>query len=450
LFVETGVVIIHLKLDHYRAKAQKGYELMSNRFKRSITLLLALAMVLALGTSVAFASVTGKTTSNLNKRSSPSVTASKLGTIKKGSTVTVVSMIRDGEKYGSATVVGDWYKLSDGSFVSADYVTLSEPLEDELPPDDEEELPPEDEDGDEVELVDDEDGDGITIDDGDGIVVEDDEDLEEIPVEDEEETPPDDLEEEEIPTEDEEDGVKTGTVNASSLNMRAVPASTGAIVAKLPRNTVVTVTAAYEDGDEVEGVTVTGKWYAITYNGKKGYVSADYIRILASTGTASTVKVPLKTTKTVYKTTQKVTVYKLPTTMASTNGTLSAGSTVTVQKTISDGSTFTGLAAKVSGKWYQIGTSKYIQAKYVTTSTASAKTAVEIPLGTALVTTTAVRQRAKPSTSAAQLGKLEKGATIVIVGAVLDGETYNGTKVTGNWVQIKGGGFISADYVALP
>jgi len=432
LFVETGVVIIHLKLDHYRAKAQKGYELMSNRFKRSITLLLALAMVLALGTSVAFASVTGKTTSNLNKRSSPSVTASKLGTIKKGSTVTVVSMIRDGEKYGSATVVGDWYKLSDGSFVSADYVTLSEPLEDELPPDDEEELPPEDEDGDEVELVDDEDGDGITIDDGDGIVVEDDEDLEEIPVE------------------DEEDGVKTGTVNASSLNMRAVPASTGAIVAKLPRNTVVTVTAAYEDGDEVEGVTVTGKWYAITYNGKKGYVSADYIRILASTGTASTVKVPLKTTKTVYKTTQKVTVYKLPTTMASTNGTLSAGSTVTVQKTISDGSTFTGLAAKVSGKWYQIGTSKYIQAKYVTTSTASAKTAVEIPLGTALVTTTAVRQRAKPSTSAAQLGKLEKGATIVIVGAVLDGETYNGTKVTGNWVQIKGGGFISADYVALP
>jgi uncharacterized protein YraI len=445
--VGSGIVIIHLKLDESMRRRAKGVFLMKNRFKRAVTLLLALSMVFALGTSVAFASVSGKTTSNLNKRSSPSTASSVIGTIKKGSTVSVVSMIKNGEKYGSTKVVGDWYKLSDGSFVSADYVTLSAPLDDEeeLPPEDEDELPPEDEDLEEVVDVDD---DGITIEDGDEITLED--DLDEIPVEDEEDVPPeDDLEEEGIPTED--DGPKMGTVNATTLNMRATPSSSGSIVAKLTRNAIVSITAEYSDGDKVGGVTVAGNWYKVSYNGKTGYVSADYIKVsTVQTGTGSTVKLPIKTTKTVYKTTQKVKVYKLPTTMASTNGTLDSGATVSVQKTINDGAKFTGLSTAVSGKWYQIGSSKYIQAKYVTTSSTTGKSTVEIPLGTVLKTTTAVRQRAKPSTSAAQLAKLEKGTSIVIVGAVLDGEIYNGAKVTGNWVQVKGGGFISADYVVLP
>ncbi len=428
---------------------------MSNRLKRSITLLLAMAMALALCTSVALASVSGKATANLNKRSSPTISGPNvIGTIKKGGAVSVVSMVRAGEEYGSPkafVVVGDWYKLSDGSFVSADYVTLSAPLdgeEEELPPDDDDELPPDDEEEIDFEDVDG-DGDGdITIeDDGEEISVDDEG---EIPVENEdEEALPDDLEEEELPIDDEE--IKTGTVNASALNMRAAPGSGGTVIAKLSRNAVVTITAEYADGDAVSGVTVKGRWYGIMYNGKTGYVSADYIKVsTVPAGAGTTVKLPIRNTKTTYKTTQKVTVYKLPTTMASTNGTLASGSAVSIQKTISDGAKFTGLSAAVSGKWYQIGTSKYIQAKYVSASSSTAKSSVEIALGTQLVTTAAVRQRAKPSTSAVQLGKLEKGVSIIIVGAVLDGETYNGTKVTGNWIQVKGGGFVSADYVALP
>lgn len=426
---------------------------MSNRLKRSITLLLAMAMALALCTSVAFASVSGKATANVNKRSSPTISGPNvIGTIKKGSAVSVVSKVKAGEKYGSPkafVVVGDWYKLSDGSFVSADYVTLSAPLggeEEELPPDDEEELPPDDEEEIDFEDVD---GDGdITIeDDGEEISVD---DGGEIPVENEDdEALPDDLEEEDLPIDDE--GDQTGTVGADVLNMRSAPSSSGTVIAKLSRNTVVTITAEYAEGDKVGGATVKGRWYRITYNGKTGYVSADYIKTgTPSAGTGTTVTLPIRNTKTTYKTTRKVTVYKLPTTMASTNGTLASASTVSIQKTINDGAKFTGLSAAVSGKWYQIGASKYIQAKYVTASSSTVKSNVEIPLGTKLVTTAAVRQRAKPSTSAAQLDKLEKGATFIIVGAVLDGETYNGTKVTGNWIQVKGGGFVSADYVALP
>ena len=136
--------------------------------------------------------------------------------------------------------------------------------------------------------------------------------------------------------------------------------------------------------------------------------------------------------------------------MASTKGTLDSATKVSIQKTINDGSSFDGLSVDVSGKWYKIGSSRYIQAKYVSSTTSTGKSSVEIPLGTKLVTTSAVRQRSKPSTSSTQLGKLEKGDSIVIVGAVLNGSTYNGAKVSGNWIQIKGGGFVSADYVALP
>jgi len=428
---------------------------MNIRLKRSAVLAVALALVIVLGSSVAFASVTGTTTSNLNKRSSPTTSAAKAGTISKGSTITVVSKLSDGDTYGSITVSGDWYKLSDGNFVSADYVklngTLDEEDEDELPPDDdEEETPPEDDGDTDIDEVTD-DGEGeVTIDDDvEEVTVDDDT---EVPEESdsEDETLPDDVDEEEVP--DEETETQVGLVNATSLNLRSVPSSTGStVLAKLARNTSVTIEEEYADGDVVGSITVKGAWYKVTYNGKTGYVSADYIKIGTSESSATTtVTVPIKHTKTVYKTSQKVTVYKLPTTVASTDGTLASGTTVTVQKTIADGASFTGLSVAVSGKWYMIGTSRYILAKYVTSSSSTSTSSVEITLGTTLVTTTAVRQRAKPSTSATQLAKLEKGAKIVIVGAVLDGETYNGTKVSGNWIQIKGGGFVSADYVALP
>ena len=140
----------------------------------------------------------------------------------------------------------------------------------------------------------------------------------------------------------------------------------------------------------------------------------------------------------------------MPFTTGNVTKTIKSGTTVSVSKTIKSGSSYTGVNAKVSGDWYMIGTKQFIQAKYVKATTTTDKSAVNFTLGTKLIVTDTVNQRARPSTSATSLGKVAKGASIVVVGAYKDGETYNGSTVKGNWVQVKGGGFVSADYVQLP
>ena len=121
---------------------------------------------------------------------------------------------------------------------------------------------------------------------------------------------------------------------------------------------------------------------------------------------------------------------------------------MSVSKTISSGSTYGSL--NVSGNWYMIGTNQFVKTDSITKSTSTGKATVTVAVGDTLVATTTVNQRSKPSTSASKLAKLEKGKKFTLVAVYLDGSTYNGTKVKGNWVQVKGGGFVSADYVALP
>lgn len=408
-------------------------------------LLLAIVMILTMLATAAFASVTGTTTSKLNKRAEPSTSAAKKGTIAKGAKVTVVDELFDGDDYDGDTVKGDWYELSDGSFVSADYVELDGSLDDgdlplddeELPPDDGE-APPSDED-DSITMEDN--SDGVILADGD-IILEDGND--DIPLDSDEDVLPDDLEDEDLPADD----VQMGIVNADNLNVRSKPSTSASKAGTLNKNQTITIVNSYADGDDYNGMTVSGSWYEYETDNGTAFVASRYIALVnTNTEGADSYTVPIVAKKTTYKTTKKVTVYKLPTTVAATNGTVSSGSTVNVYKKISSGASFTGLSAKVSGDWYQIGSSKYIQAKYVTTSTSTVKSNVEVAVGSTLTTTAGVKQRAKPSTSATNLGTVAKGSTVVVVGVVLDGTVYNGALVEGNWIQIKGGGFISADYV---
>ena len=413
---------------------------------RLLALTMAVLMTCALGAMTAFAATTGVTTAKLNRRTAPSTTAAKSGTIAKGATVTVTDVIYDGDTYNGKKVSGDWYKLSNGDFISADYVELeeeeapdeSDELEEEEAPDESDEL--------EEEII--VDGDGVTIEGEDeGITVEGDE--EEVPF-DEEEVPPDedDPSVEEVPADEE---TETGTVKATSLNVRAEPSTTASSLGKLANGKVVTITATYENGDKYNGeFTVKNKWYEIDYNGEVGYISADYVTLGASDTSTQMVTLSIKNTKTVYKTTQAVKAYAVPFTTGNVTKNLASGTTVTVSKTIKSGSSYTGVNAKVSGDWYMIGTKQFVQAKYVKTTTTTTKSEVTFALGTKLVTTDTVNQRSRPSTSATSLGKLAKGTSFVVVGVVKDGEKYNGATVTGNWVQVKGGGFISADYVQLP
>ncbi len=420
---------------------------------RLMALALAVLMAVALGATTALAATTGVTTSKLNRRKSPSNTAAKNGTIAKGATVTIVDTISDGQTYNGKKVSGDWYKLSNGDFVSADYVELNE----EEAPDEEEEAPDESDGDVEEEIVpDDED---VTIEGDDDVTIDGDEEItidgddEDVPIDEgDEELPPDedDTGVEEVPPDEEE--TQTGTVKGTNLNVRAQPSTTAASLGKVTKGKVLTITATYQNGDKYGSFTVKNNWYEIDYNGDIGYVSADYITLGGDAGSAAgqTVTLTIKNTRTVYKTTQSVKAYAVPFTTGNVTKTIKSGTTVSVSKTIKSGSSYTGVNAKVSGDWYMIGTKQFIQAKYVKATTTTAKSAVTFTLGTKLIVTDTVNQRARPSTSATSLGKVAKGASIVVVGAYKDGETYNGSTVKGNWVQVKGGGFVSADYVQLP
>ena len=105
---------------------------------KSLALLLTVAFCFAAFGAAALAA-NATATSNLNKRSSPSTSASVITVLKKGASLTVVDGIADGETYNGKKVSGDWYELSDGGFVSADYVSCTEDFfgEEEEPPADE-------------------------------------------------------------------------------------------------------------------------------------------------------------------------------------------------------------------------------------------------------------------------------------------------------------------------
>ncbi len=74
-------------------------------------------------------------------------------------------------------------------------------------------------------------------------------------------------------------GTSTGKIKCqTSVNLRSEPNTSCSVLASLPNNTTVTVTGK------------SGNWYSIIYNGKKGYVSADYLTVsqTSPTGTPAT------------------------------------------------------------------------------------------------------------------------------------------------------------------
>lgn len=133
-------------------------------------------------------------------------------------------------------------------------------------------------------------------------------------------------------------GTKTMYVTASSLNVRAEPKTTAKKLGTLKKDTAVQVKAT-KDG-----------WCTIPYNGKNGYISAEYV-----TETKPTTSTTTTSTTTVYTT-------------ANLNVRATAGNNGERL-----GSIKKGAAVKTYGKingWYQIkynNKTAYISAQYTTT-----------------------------------------------------------------------------------
>lgn len=114
----------------------------------------------------------------------------------------------------------------------------------------------------------------------------------------------------------------TYVVTASALNLRSNPSTSASVVATLPRNAVVTVTMA------------NGSWAAVTYEGKNGYCSMDYLTVMPEETTVPEEETTTTTTETTTTTTEMTTISEETTTTETTTMTEAATmETTTVETT---------------------------------------------------------------------------------------------------------------------
>ncbi|WP_175419033.1 SH3 domain-containing protein [Acidipropionibacterium acidipropionici] len=164
--------------------------------------------------------------------------------------------------------------------------------------------------------------------------------------------------------------------------------------------------------------TATNGWTPVTYNGRAGWVSTQY---LTTTKPAADKPAPTKpATKTVYTSTA-VNLRSGAGTTYRTYGTLAKGATLTTRGTATNGwtpVTYNGRAGWVS--------TQYLTTTKPATSTGSGNTS---STGKTVYTSTAVNLRSGAGTNYRTYGTLAKGATLTTRGTATNGwtpVTYNG------------------------
>ena len=215
----------------------------------------------------------------------------------------------------------------------------------------------------------------------------------------------------------------TGTVSGDDVRMRS-GAGTGS-----------SIIGTYDKGTKMSVIGASGNWYEVSYNGKTGYVSADYMKLSVgnAASTPSTTHSPAPSASTV------TTSGGFKASVIGTSVRLRSQAS-TSSDTLGYYSTGVSLTARGSGKdWYKVsynGKVGYMAAQYVritpTDSYSSAKS------GT--VSGDSVRMRMGPSTDFAAIGTLSKGTSVKISGE------------TGSWYAVSYNGlsgYMSTDYVKL-
>lgn len=213
----------------------------------------------------------------------------------------------------------------------------------------------------------------------------------------------------------------TGTITGSDVRMRSGAGTDSKILGTYPKGTKMEVTG------------VKGSWYAVSYNGQKGYVSSDFIKLSSASDSSSKADdSSKKKTDDSSKTTGKSGAI-IGTSVRMRSG---PGTNYDILGTYSN-----GVSLKVLGSengWYKVsynGKTGYIKADYVRVSPEKTTTSTD---GT--VTGSDVRLRLGPSTSYSIVGTYPKGTEVKISGT------------SGNWyeVSIKGKyGYMSKDFISV-
>ncbi|SDD37020.1 N-acetylmuramoyl-L-alanine amidase [Priestia aryabhattai B8W22] len=198
------------------------------------------------------------------------------------------------------------------------------------------------------------------------------------------------------------DAAESAKVTATSLNVRATPSTSGAVVGKITKGNTVNIV------DESKG------WAKITYNGKEAWISSQYINKTQTTSTPTA----NSTSKSAVVNASSLNVRSSASTSASIVTNLPRNSKVTV--------------LKESGSWSQIKTtsgqtgwvaSQYLQAG--SGSSAPAKDSGSTTSKSAVVNASSLNVRSSASTSASVVINLPHNSKVTVL------------KESGSWSQIK-------------
>ena len=217
----------------------------------------------------------------------------------------------------------------------------------------------------------------------------------------------------------------TGTVSGSDVRMRSGAGTNSSIITTLDKGTKTSVIGA------------SGNWYEVSYNGKTGYVSADYMKL--SVGNASSSAATTKPSTSASTTTStstgsgfkasvigtSVRLRSQPNTNCDTLGYYSNGVSLTALGSVKD--------------WYKVsynGKTGYMAAQYVRITPSESYSAAK----SCSVSGDSVRLRMGPSTDFAAIATLNKNTSVKITGE------------TGSWYEVSANGqygYMSKDYIKI-
>jgi uncharacterized protein YgiM (DUF1202 family) len=232
---------------------------------------------------------------------------------------------------------------------------------------------------------------------------------------------------------------QSGTVDITSgtLNVRSGPGTNYGVIGSLKKGAAVTITGS------------TGSWFIISFGGKTGYVSTQFIKVTTTAPTPSNPATPPNTqppaqtppantpppqtpappssqTGTVNITSGTLNIRSGPGTNYGVIGSLKKGATVTIT-----GST---------GSWFIIsfgGKTGYVSYSYIRLSASAPSTT---KTGTVNIASGTLNVRSGPGTGYSVVGALKKGNQVTV------------TSTVGSWYQIQFSGttaYVSTSYVKL-
>ena len=209
--------------------------------------------------------------------------------------------------------------------------------------------------------------------------------------------------------------IGSATVTADSLRLRSAASTSSSTIAQAPKGTKVTVEESAGNG-----------WYKVTYGGKTGYMSGDWLTV-SITGGNNTGSIGSATV-----TADSLRLRSAANTSSSTIAQAPKGTKVTVE-------------ADAGGGWYKVtygDKTGYMSSEWLTVtlndgSVLPAARGVETTQTRGLITASVLNVRSGAGTAYDKVNSLRGGTVVDIVADLGNG-----------WYQIESG-YISADYVTL-